>query len=195
MNNLNWRRNVLQRRFDLPEAEASLKASYLLAGSVILYPVVCSFPCVTRDRSLKHGFAQTGLIVDRVKKRNIVMRLLLVSGALTLGCYLWLAAPPKWTQTPMPAIVSFALGHGFSPRTHEFPSVECSQEFTRRSRSAFGGDCATHRSSQVRLHDAWCAQGGTLHVIFTVPLNSSLPPCYSWSRRARRYSKPSLVSR
>ena len=33
-------RNILQRRFDLTEADASLKGSYVLGGSVILYPIV-----------------------------------------------------------------------------------------------------------------------------------------------------------
>ncbi|KAH9944398.1 MFS general substrate transporter [Epithele typhae] len=88
--------NVLQHRFDIPEADASITASYLLAGSVILYPV-------------------TGMIVDRAKKRNMPMQLLLVSGVLTSACYAWLAAPPKWTRTPIPAVLSFALGHGFAP--------------------------------------------------------------------------------
>ncbi|TBU48356.1 MFS general substrate transporter [Dichomitus squalens] len=88
--------NILQRRFELPEADASMKASYLLSGSVLLYPI-------------------TGLVVDRVKKRNFVIQLFLLSGLLTLGCYVWLALPPSWTKTPIPAIASFAFGNGFSP--------------------------------------------------------------------------------
>ncbi|RPD62956.1 MFS general substrate transporter [Lentinus tigrinus ALCF2SS1-7] len=88
--------NILQRRFDLTEADASLKGSYVLGGSVVLYPI-------------------TGVVIDRVKRSNFVMRLFLLSGVLTLGCYLWLSAPPSLTKTPMPGIISFALGHGFSP--------------------------------------------------------------------------------
>ncbi|KAI0651837.1 MFS general substrate transporter [Trametes meyenii] len=88
--------NILQRRFDLTESDASTKGSYVLAGSVFLYPII-------------------GIVVDRVKKRNFVMRLFLVAACLTLACYIWLALPPELTKTPIPAIVSFASGHGFSP--------------------------------------------------------------------------------
>lgn len=31
-------------------------------------------------------------------------------------CYAWLAAPPSWTRSPLPGIISFAGGVGFSPR-------------------------------------------------------------------------------
>ncbi|RDX55878.1 MFS general substrate transporter [Lentinus brumalis] len=88
--------NILQRRYDLTEADASLKGSYVLGGSVILYPI-------------------TGFVIDRVKRSNFVMRLFLLSSILTLCCYLWLATPPSLTKTPIPGIISFALGHGFSP--------------------------------------------------------------------------------
>lgn len=33
-------RNIIQKRYDLSEADASTKASYLLVGSVFLYPIV-----------------------------------------------------------------------------------------------------------------------------------------------------------
>ncbi len=46
------------------------------------------------------------------------MRLFLLSSILTLCCYLWLATPPSLTKTPIPGIISFALGHGFSPREY-----------------------------------------------------------------------------
>jgi hypothetical protein len=36
-------RNILQQRYQLSELDAGTDASYLLAGSVILYPIV-SFP-------------------------------------------------------------------------------------------------------------------------------------------------------
>ncbi|KAH9849777.1 MFS general substrate transporter [Lenzites betulinus] len=88
--------NILQCRFDLEESDASTKGSYVLAGSVFLYPII-------------------GMVVDRVKKRNIVMKLFLLSAILTLNCYIWLALPPSWTKSPMPALISFASGHGFSP--------------------------------------------------------------------------------
>lgn len=88
--------NVIERRYGLTERDASIKGSYLLAGSVALYPVV-------------------GFVVDRVKTRGFVMQLFTASSCLTLLCYFWLSLPPRFTGTPMPAIVSFAAGHGFSP--------------------------------------------------------------------------------
>ncbi|EMD42034.1 hypothetical protein CERSUDRAFT_110574 [Gelatoporia subvermispora B] len=88
--------NIIQHRYDLTEMDASTKASYVLAGSVFLYPVI-------------------GYVIDRVKKRGFVLRLFMVSGCLTLLCYLWLALPPEQTETPIPAIASFATGHGFAP--------------------------------------------------------------------------------
>ncbi len=51
---------MLQRRFDLPEAEASLKASYLLGGSVILYPIVSHF-VVTHRRMITYTQYRPGL--------------------------------------------------------------------------------------------------------------------------------------
>ncbi|PCH33619.1 MFS general substrate transporter [Wolfiporia cocos MD-104 SS10] len=88
--------NVIERRYKLTERDASIKGSYVLAGSVILYPV-------------------TGFIVDRVKKRGFVLQLFTVSSIFTLLCYAWLVLPPEWTKSPMPAIAAFATGHGFSP--------------------------------------------------------------------------------
>ncbi|KAF7791842.1 hypothetical protein EIP86_002866 [Pleurotus ostreatoroseus] len=88
--------NIIERRYDLSESDASIKASYVLAGSVILYPI-------------------TGYVVDLLRKHGIVLRLFMLSSLLTLGCYIWLSLPPSVTETPIPAIVSFATGHGFSP--------------------------------------------------------------------------------
>lgn len=44
------------------------------------------------------------------------MQLFTASSMLTLVAYAWLALPPSWTKSPMLGIVSFASGHGFSPR-------------------------------------------------------------------------------
>ncbi|CAL1695887.1 unnamed protein product [Somion occarium] len=88
--------NVIQRRYDISESRAGEVASYLLAGSVVLYPI-------------------TGYMVDMLKHRGIVLRLFTMSSLLTLLCYVWLAFPPDLTTTPMPAVVSFAAGHGFAP--------------------------------------------------------------------------------
>ncbi|KAJ3554552.1 hypothetical protein NM688_g3046 [Phlebia brevispora] len=88
--------NIIERRYKLTESDASTKASYVLAGSVILYPI-------------------TGYIVDALRKHGIVLRLFTLSSLLTLLCYIWLCLPPSVTETPIPAIASFATGHGFSP--------------------------------------------------------------------------------
>lgn len=45
-----------------------------------------------------------------------MLRLFLTSSILTMICYFWLVLPPSTTKTPLPAIISFASGHGFSPR-------------------------------------------------------------------------------
>jgi len=50
-----------------------------------------------------------------LKKRPIVLQLFQLSSALQILCYFWLVLPPTWTHTPIPAIVSFATGIGFSP--------------------------------------------------------------------------------
>jgi hypothetical protein len=65
-----------------------------------------------------------GYLVDRFKRRPIVIWLLVLSSAFTLGAYTWLALPPRWTQTAKPAIAAFGFGHGFSPRTLNSDLVE-----------------------------------------------------------------------
>lgn len=88
--------NIIQTRYSMTERDAAVQASYLLAGSVVLYPIC-------------------GFLVDRFKHRPIVVQLLLASSCLTLSAYTWLALPPTWTQIPGPAIALFAMGHGFAP--------------------------------------------------------------------------------
>ncbi|TFK57279.1 MFS general substrate transporter [Heliocybe sulcata] len=88
--------NIIERRYGLTELEASNSASYLLAGSVVLYPIC-------------------GYITDHFKNRPIVLQLFMLSAILTACCYAWLALPPAWTGTPMPGIAAFGIGQGFSP--------------------------------------------------------------------------------
>ncbi|TFK41133.1 major facilitator superfamily domain-containing protein [Crucibulum laeve] len=88
--------NIIEKRYMLSEESAANQASYLLAGSLILYPIC-------------------GFLVDRMKHRPIVIQLLLLSSTLTMIAYAWFAAPPSWTQSPTPGIAAFASGHGFSP--------------------------------------------------------------------------------
>jgi len=56
-----------------------------------------------------------GYIVDRFKRKPIVVMLLVLSSVFTLAAYSWLALPPSWTHTAKPAIAAFGFGHGFSP--------------------------------------------------------------------------------
>ncbi|KAJ3734891.1 major facilitator superfamily domain-containing protein [Lentinula guzmanii] len=88
--------NIIEKRYGMAEENAANTASYLLAGSIFLYPVC-------------------GFLVDRYKNRPIIVQLMLVSSTLTLLAFCWLVLPPDATQTPIPAIASFAIGHGFSP--------------------------------------------------------------------------------
>ncbi|KAJ3761891.1 major facilitator superfamily domain-containing protein [Lentinula raphanica] len=88
--------NIIEKRYGMAEENAANTASYLLAGSIFLYPVC-------------------GFLVDRYKNRPIVVQLMLLSSTLTLLAFCWLVVPPDVTQTPIPAIASFAIGHGFSP--------------------------------------------------------------------------------
>ena len=90
-------RNILERRFGLTELEAGTAASYLLSGSIILYPIC-------------------GIVVDRVKRGGIVLQLMTTSSILTLLCYFWMTVPPAQTHTPWPAIACFGTAFGFAPR-------------------------------------------------------------------------------
>ncbi|KAF8168076.1 major facilitator superfamily domain-containing protein [Crassisporium funariophilum] len=88
--------NVIQTRYKMSGEDAANSASYLLAGPLILYPMC-------------------GYLVDHSKHRHIVILLLLISSTLTMLAYFWFALPASFTKTPVPAIISFAVGHGFSP--------------------------------------------------------------------------------
>ncbi|KAF4605241.1 hypothetical protein EYR40_004024 [Pleurotus pulmonarius] len=88
--------NIVEKRYGMTEEDAANQASYLLAGSLVLYPIC-------------------GYIVDRYKSKQIVIRLFMLSSILTGSCYLWLSLPPSWTQSSWPGILSFCIGHGFAP--------------------------------------------------------------------------------
>lgn len=88
--------NIFEKRYGLTEHTASTQASYLLVGSILLYPV-------------------TGFMVDRMKHPQAVLRMFTLSSVLTLFGYAWLVLPPVWTGTPSPAVAAFAIGIGFSP--------------------------------------------------------------------------------
>ncbi|KAF9229312.1 MFS general substrate transporter [Gyrodon lividus] len=88
--------NMLEKRYDLSEATAGAQASYLLAGSMILYPA-------------------SGYLVDRLKHPQATIRMFMFSALLTTLCYAWLAAPPQWTRSSLPGVISFATGIGFAP--------------------------------------------------------------------------------
>ncbi|KAJ6509563.1 major facilitator superfamily domain-containing protein [Mycena vitilis] len=88
--------NIIELRYQMSEKDAANTASYVLVGSIFLYPIC-------------------GYIVDRFKRRPTVVILLLFSSVSTLFAYSWLALPPSWTHTAKPAIAAFGFGHGFSP--------------------------------------------------------------------------------
>lgn len=88
--------NIFEKRYGLTEDAASTQASYLLVGSILLYPV-------------------TGFMIDRMKHPQAVLRMFMLSSVLTLLGYAWLVLPPTWTGTPSPAVAAFATGIGFSP--------------------------------------------------------------------------------
>ncbi|KAG1757543.1 major facilitator superfamily domain-containing protein [Suillus lakei] len=88
--------NIFEKRYELTEDAASTQASYLLVGSILLYPA-------------------TGFMVDRMEHPQAVLRMFMLSSVLTLLGYAWLVLPPAWTGTPSPAVAAFATGIGFSP--------------------------------------------------------------------------------
>ncbi|KAF8531008.1 major facilitator superfamily domain-containing protein [Gautieria morchelliformis] len=88
--------NIIEHRYTISEGAAAEQASILLVGSVFLYPIC-------------------GYITDISKKGDIVFRLLILASILTLASYTWLALPPSFTHTALPAMLSFGIGHGFSP--------------------------------------------------------------------------------
>lgn len=60
--------------------------------------------------------SQSGYLVDRINSPRTTIRMFMLSSLLTMFCYAWLAAPSRWTRTPLPGIISFAGGVGCSPR-------------------------------------------------------------------------------
>lgn len=83
-------------RFDLSEAQASMNASVLMAGAIVLYPIV-------------------GWITDRDPgSPRTTFHLFFITSVLTLFCYVYLALPVAMTRTPWPGLISWALGHGAS---------------------------------------------------------------------------------
>ncbi|KAG6381197.1 major facilitator superfamily domain-containing protein [Boletus reticuloceps] len=98
--------SLLEQRYNLSEATASVQASYLLAGSIFLYPAC-------------------GYLVDRIKDPRATTRLFMLSSLLTMFCYAWLALPPQWTRSAIPGVISFSGGFGFSPRKFHTSSRCC----------------------------------------------------------------------
>ncbi|KAJ6610018.1 major facilitator superfamily domain-containing protein [Mycena sp. CBHHK59/15] len=88
--------NIIELRYQMTERDAANTASYVLVGSIFLYPMC-------------------GYLVDHFKRKAIVIILLILSSTLTMSAYTWLALPPSLTHTAKPAIASFGFGHGFSP--------------------------------------------------------------------------------
>ncbi|KLT39988.1 MFS general substrate transporter [Cutaneotrichosporon oleaginosum] len=88
--------NIVQVRFNLSESQASMNASVLMAGAIVLYPIV-------------------GWITDRDPgSPRTTFYLFFATSVLTLFCYIFLALPVSLTGTPWPGLISWALGHGAS---------------------------------------------------------------------------------
>ncbi|KAJ2927142.1 hypothetical protein H1R20_g9943, partial [Candolleomyces eurysporus] len=88
--------NLIEKRYGLSEEIAANQASYLLVGPIVLYPLC-------------------GFLVDNIKRESVVTDILRTTSVLTFLGYLWLSLPPIVTKTPIPAITSYAIGHGMSP--------------------------------------------------------------------------------
>jgi hypothetical protein len=87
---------IVQVRFNLTESQASMNASVLMAGAIVLYPIV-------------------GWITDRDPgSPRTTFHLFFITSILTLFCYVYLALPVSMTVTPWPGLISWALGHGAS---------------------------------------------------------------------------------
>ncbi|KAF8311200.1 MFS general substrate transporter, partial [Clavulina sp. PMI_390] len=90
--------NLFQVRYGYSEADASWTASFLHAGSLILYPIA-------------------GYLSDRSRHQFIVYKLALISSFMTLACYGWLLLPVSMTGgagKAMPGVVLFGIAEGFS---------------------------------------------------------------------------------
>jgi len=127
--------NLVQRRYQLSDSKAAKHASILLAGPLVLYPLVGSIvdafsarPLISRERSddasedaaptrpsaaLEEQCDRDTAAHDSGRAR-IVHLLFIVSSVLTLVCFCWLLLPIEWTKTPVPGLVSWGIGHGFS---------------------------------------------------------------------------------
>lgn len=105
--------NIIERRYHMSEENAANTSSYVLVGSIFLYPLVRwgLFLLLHVDLSSR----QCGYVVDRLRHRPIVIQLFFLSSILTMAAYCWFVLPPAWTKTPLPGISLFAMGHGFSP--------------------------------------------------------------------------------
>ncbi|ORX33514.1 major facilitator superfamily domain-containing protein [Kockovaella imperatae] len=80
--------DLIQHRYSVSEQIASYQASVLLAGAIVLYPII-------------------GRLTDSASNRTIP--LIITSSILTLSGYTYLSIP---FSTPWPGMVLFALGHG-----------------------------------------------------------------------------------
>lgn len=89
---------IIKIRYHLTDGKAALNASILLAGAIVLYPVI-------------------GWVTDHFSPETprTTFKLLLISCVLTLVCYFALSLPVSWVSSPTPALISWAFGHGASP--------------------------------------------------------------------------------
>ncbi len=131
--------NLVQKRFGLTESQAAKDASILLAGPLVLYPLVGSIvdacsaapsPADKRKAASPSGevdeveeplidsHAPSGPLqvdADRVRDKTIARRakvvhqFFILSSVLTMACFVWLALPVGLIKTPVPGLVSWGV--------------------------------------------------------------------------------------
>ncbi|EIW68617.1 hypothetical protein TREMEDRAFT_69096 [Tremella mesenterica DSM 1558] len=89
--------NLVQHRYNLTESIASFQASILLAGAIVLYPLV-------------------GILTDRLgtSTPRVTFHCIHLSSLFTLLGYTYLLLPPSLTGSPWFGMILFAMGHGMA---------------------------------------------------------------------------------
>ena len=191
--------NLVQNRYSLSESIASFQASILLAGAIVLYPVV-------------------GIITDRLGSSTprVTFHFIHLSSTLTLLGYSYLLLDPTITGSPWPGMVLFALGHGMStlllvivvPRLlppHLIPlglGLHKSMEMAASSLSqTLAGlwldsvkDASEDDGSTGSGGKVYDAGGGLLRVFWIINILQLLVALYLWKLEERRRRRASTVA-
>jgi hypothetical protein len=102
--------NLLQTRYEVSEKLAAMQSAILLAGAIILYPIVCAthYPPPSTDNT------QVGHITDRLTPSSpkTTFHLLHLASTLTLLGFTHLSLSPSFTGSPWLGMILYALGNG-----------------------------------------------------------------------------------